>query len=156
MECNKGIELNWLTTLLNSRDRTLKRKDCKAFELLLGSIASSLLDSIASMFLLFYLTVRVELFVSIQTFLFLYAIWDYLVEELGGPTVSALGVRSWKFMQRWLVVGCVTKNVLARAFPYFGRHVKPLVRAAFVDVSIRQCPLSSRGGLWPVLLMWNP
>jgi hypothetical protein len=36
----------------------------------------------------------------------------------------------------------------------FGRHVKPLVQAAFADDSTHQ--LGPRGGLWPVLLLCNP
>jgi hypothetical protein len=40
--------------------------------------------------------------------------------------------------------------------PCFGRHVKPLVPAAFAVVSTHQSTLGTRGGLWPVLLMCNP
>jgi hypothetical protein len=65
-------------------------------------------------------------------------------EELGGRAVSALGVRSR------------TKNVLSRAPPCFGRHVKQLVPAAFAVVSTHQSALGPRGGLWPVLLVGNP
>jgi hypothetical protein len=36
------------------------------------------------------------------------------------------------------VIGWVTKNLLSRAPPCFGRHVKPLVPAAFAVVSIHQ------------------
>jgi hypothetical protein len=36
--------------------------------------------------------------------------------------------------------------------PCFGRHVKPLVPAAFAVVSTHQPALGLRGGLWPVLL----
>jgi hypothetical protein len=57
--------------------------------------------------------------------------------------------------QRWSVIGCVTKNVLSRVPPCFGRYVKPLVPAAFAVVSTYQPTLGSRGGLWPVLLMCN-
>jgi hypothetical protein len=52
--------------------------------------------------------------------------------------------------QRWSVIGWVTKNLLIGAPPCFGRHVKPLLPAAFAVVSTYQDP---RGGLWPVLLM---
>jgi hypothetical protein len=58
--------------------------------------------------------------------------------------------------QRWSVIGWVTKNLLSLAAPCFGRHVKPLVPAAFAVVSTHQPALSPRGGLWPVLLMCNP
>jgi hypothetical protein len=37
--------------------------------------------------------------------------------------------------QRWSVIGWVTKNLLSRAPPCFGRHVKPLVPAAFAVFS---------------------
>jgi hypothetical protein len=43
-----------------------------------------------------------------------------------------------------------------RAIPCFGRHVKPLVPAAFAVVSTHQPALGPRGGLWPVLLMCDP
>jgi hypothetical protein len=54
------------------------------------------------------------------------------------------------------VIGWVTKNLLTRASPCFGRHVKPLVLAAFVVVGSHQSVLGPRGGLWPVLLVCNP
>jgi hypothetical protein len=52
--------------------------------------------------------------------------------------------------QRWSVIGWVTKNLLSRAPPCFGRHVKPLVPAAFAVVStnpkwarvVGYCPFS--------------
>jgi hypothetical protein len=50
----------------------------------------------------------------------------------------------------------VTKNVLCRAPPCFGRHVKPLVPAAFAVVSTHQSALPPRGGIWAVLLMCSP
>jgi hypothetical protein len=53
--------------------------------------------------------------------------------------------------QRWSVIGWVTKNLLSRAPPGFGRHVKPLVLAAFAVVSTHQFAPGPRGGLWPVL-----
>jgi hypothetical protein len=43
--------------------------------------------------------------------------------------------------------------VLSRAPPCFGRHVKPLVPAAF---AVHPPALDPRGGLRPVLLMCNP
>jgi hypothetical protein len=48
------------------------------------------------------------------------------------------------------------QNFLSRAPPCFGRHVKPLVPAAFAVVSTQQSALGPRGGLWPVLLVGNP
>jgi hypothetical protein len=48
----------------------------------------------------------------------------------------------------------MTKNLLTGYPPCFGRHVKPLVPAAFAVVSTCQPALGPRGGLWPVLLMY--
>jgi hypothetical protein len=50
----------------------------------------------------------------------------------------------------------VTINLLSRAPPCFGRHVKPLAPAAFTVVSTHQSALGTRGGLWPVLLICAP
>jgi hypothetical protein len=50
----------------------------------------------------------------------------------------------------------LTKHLLFRAPPSFGRHVKPLASAAFAVVSTHQPALDPRGGLCPVLLMCNP
>jgi hypothetical protein len=47
------------------------------------------------------------------------------------------------------------KNLLSRAPPSSGRHVKPLVPAAFAVVITHQPALGPRGGLWPILLMCN-
>jgi hypothetical protein len=66
------------------------------------------------------------------------------------------GMRSRKLSKRWSVIGWVIKNVLSRAPPCFGRHVKPLVPAVFAVVSTHQPALGPRGGLWPVLLICNP
>jgi hypothetical protein len=46
--------------------------------------------------------------------------------------------------QRWSVIGWVTKNVLSRAPPCFGRHVKPLVPAALQSLA----PTPARGGVF--------
>jgi hypothetical protein len=66
------------------------------------------------------------------------------------------GMRSRKLSKRWSVIEWLTKNLLSRAPPCFGRHVKSLVPAAFAVVSTHQPVLGPRGGLWPVLLMCNP
>jgi hypothetical protein len=58
--------------------------------------------------------------------------------------------------QPWSVIGWVTKNLLSRVPPCFGRHVKLLDPAAFAVVSTHQSVLGPRGGLWPVLFMCNP
>jgi hypothetical protein len=58
--------------------------------------------------------------------------------------------------QHWSVIGWVTKILLSRAPPCFRRHVKPLIPAAFAVVSTHHPALDPRGGLWPVLLMYNP
>jgi hypothetical protein len=78
------------------------------------------------------------------------------VEELDGPTDSALRRAIAEVKLRWSDIGWVTKNVLSPGPPCFERHVKPLVPAAFAVVSTHQPPLGPRGGLWPVLLMCNP
>jgi hypothetical protein len=57
-----------------------------------------------------------------------------LTEELGGPTVSALRRAIAEAKQRWSVIGWVIKNLLSQAPSYFGRHVEPLVPAAFAVV----------------------
>ncbi|RVE42480.1 hypothetical protein evm_012876 [Chilo suppressalis] len=56
-----------------------------------------------------------------------------------------------KQLSQWSVIGWVTKNLLSRAPPCFGRHVKPLVPAAFAVVSTHQSALGPRGGSWPNL-----
>jgi hypothetical protein len=48
------------------------------------------------------------------------------------------------------------QNLLSEAPPCFGRHVKPLVPAAFAVVSTDQPALGPCGGLWLVRLMCNP
>jgi hypothetical protein len=68
------------------------------------------------------------------------------LEELDG-TVSALERAVAEVKQRWSVIRWVTKNLLSRAPPCFGRHVKPLVPAAFAVVSTHQPALGPRGGL---------
>jgi hypothetical protein len=78
------------------------------------------------------------------------------LEELNDPAVSALRRAFAEVKQRWSVIGWVTKNLLSRALPCLGRHVKPLVPAAFAVISTDQPALSPRGGLWPVLLISNP
>jgi hypothetical protein len=76
-------------------------------------------------------------------------------EELDDP-VSALRRGIVEAKQRWSAIGWVTKNLLSRAPPCFGRLVKLLVPAAFAVVSTHQTALGPCGGLWPVLLMCNP
>jgi hypothetical protein len=77
-------------------------------------------------------------------------------EELHGLAVSALRRVIAEVKQRWSVFGWVTKNVLSRAPLCFGRHIKPLVPAAFAVISTHQPALGPRGALWSVLLMCNP
>jgi hypothetical protein len=76
--------------------------------------------------------------------------------ELDGPAVSALRRVIAEVKQLWSVIGWVTKNVISRAPPCFGRLVKPLVPVAFAIISSHQPALGPLGGLWPVLLMCNP
>jgi hypothetical protein len=63
--------------------------------------------------------------------------------ELDGPAVSALRRAIAEVKQRWSVIGWVTKNLLSRAPPCFGRLVKPLVQTV---------NRGRRGGLWPFSL----
>jgi hypothetical protein len=60
---------------------------------------------------------------------------EELEYELDGSAVSALQRAIAEVKQRWSVMRWVIKNVLYRAPPCFGRHVKPLVPAAFTVVS---------------------
>jgi hypothetical protein len=78
-------------------------------------------------------------------------------EKLYGVAASALRPAIAEVKQGWSVIGWVTKKMLFRAPVCFGRHVKPLVPAAFAVLSTNhQHALGPRGGLWPVLLMCNP
>jgi hypothetical protein len=59
------------------------------------------------------------------------------------PRSVRFGVRSRKLIKfslasHWMGVEWVTKNLLSRAPPCFGRHVKPLVPAAFAVVNTHQ------------------
>jgi hypothetical protein len=67
-------------------------------------------------------------------------------EELDGPAVTALRRAIAKVKQRWSVIRLVTKNLLSRAPPCFGRHVKPLGSAVSTVVSTHQPALGSRKG----------
>jgi hypothetical protein len=53
-----------------------------------------------------------------------------IYEVLDGLAVSVLRRAIAEAKERWSVFGWVTKNLLSRAPPCFGRHVKPLVPAA--------------------------
>jgi hypothetical protein len=77
-------------------------------------------------------------------------------DELDGPAVSALRRAIAEVKQRWSIIGWVTKNLLSRAPPCFGRHVKSLILGAFAVFSTHQPTLGPRGRLWPVLLLCNP
>jgi hypothetical protein len=56
-------------------------------------------------------------------------------EVLDDPAVSAPRRAIAEVKQRWEVIGRVIKSILSRAPPCFGRHVKPLVPAAFAVVT---------------------
>jgi hypothetical protein len=86
----------------------------------------------------------------------MYVIIYFHKEELDGPMASVLRRAIAEVKQRWSVMRWVNKNLLSRAPPCFGRHVKPLVSAAFTIVGTHQFALGPRGGLWPGLLMCNP
>jgi hypothetical protein len=75
------------------------------------------------------------------------------IEELDGPAVSVLRRAIAEVKQRWLVIEWVTKNLLTRSPPCFGKYVKQLIPAAFAVVSTYQPALGPRSGLRPVLLM---
>jgi hypothetical protein len=77
---------------------------------------------------------------------------DNQVQELDGPAV-ALRCAIAEVKQRWSVIRWVAQILLSRAPPCLGRHVKPLVPAAFAVFSTHQPALGRRGGLWPFLLM---
>jgi hypothetical protein len=72
--------------------------------------------------------------------------------ELDGPAVTVLRRAIAEVTQRWSVIGWVAKNLLSRAPPCFGRHVKPLVPGAFAVVT-HQPALGPRGGLWPLCVI---
>jgi hypothetical protein len=57
-------------------------------------------------------------------------------EEIDGPAGSALRRAIAEVKQLWSVIRWITKSLLSRAPPCFGRHVKPLVSVAFAVVSI--------------------
>jgi hypothetical protein len=70
---------------------------------------------------------------------------DVDVEELGGSTISELRRAIAEIKQRWSVIGWVTKILLSRAPPFFGRHVMSLVPAVVAVVSTHQPALGPRG-----------
>jgi hypothetical protein len=59
----------------------------------------------------------------------------YLTFLYDGPAVTAFRSAIAEVKQRWLIIGWVTKNLLSRAPPAFGRHVNLLVPAEFAVVS---------------------
>jgi hypothetical protein len=77
-------------------------------------------------------------------------------EELEGLAISVLRRAIAEVKQRWSDTIWATKNLLPRASPCFGRHVKPLVPATFAVVVTHQSALRPHSGLWPILLMSNP
>jgi hypothetical protein len=83
------------------------------------------------------------------------SLWITHKEQLDGLAVSALRRAIVEGKQRWSIIRWVTKNLLSRAPPFFGTHVKPLVPATFAVVSTHQPALGPSGELWRVLLMCN-
>jgi hypothetical protein len=69
-----------------------------------------------------------------------------VIEELDGSAVSALRHAIAEVKQRWSVIGWVTKSLLSRAPPCFGRHVKPVVPTAFAVAGTHQSALGPLGG----------
>jgi hypothetical protein len=57
-----------------------------------------------------------------------------LYEEPDGPAVMVLWRVIMEVKQRWSVIRWVTKHLLSRVPPCFGRHVKPFVPAAILVV----------------------
>jgi hypothetical protein len=45
-----------------------------------------------------------------------------ILEELDGPAVSSLRRAIAEAKQRWSIIGWVTKNLISRTPPHFGRH----------------------------------
>jgi hypothetical protein len=68
---------------------------------------------------------------------------------------SSMVPRSVRF-SGWSVIVWVTKKLLFRAPPCFGRHVKPLVPTEIAVVSTHKPVLVPRIGLFSVLLVCNP
>jgi hypothetical protein len=64
---------------------------------------------------------------------------------LWGRRFSALRRAIAEVKRRWSVIRWVTKNILFRAPPCFGRHIKLLVPSAFAVVSTHQLALCPRG-----------
>jgi hypothetical protein len=68
-----------------------------------------------------------------------------IYSQFNSPAVSVLRRAVVEVKQRCSVFGWVTKNLLSRAPPCFGRHVKLLVPAAFAVVNTHQPALGPRG-----------
>jgi hypothetical protein len=66
--------------------------------------------------------------------------------------VRSRAIAEDKQRSQWSVMGWVTKTLSPRAPPCFGRHVKPLVPAAFAVVSTHQSALGSVVGYGPFSL----
>jgi hypothetical protein len=79
-----------------------------------------------------------------------------IIFRWGAPRSVRFAVRSRKLSKRCLtcqsVIGWVTKNLLFRAPPCFGRHVKPWVPAAFTVVSIHNPHWARLVGYGPFFL----
>jgi hypothetical protein len=74
--------------------------------------------------------------------------YTYDNDELDGPAVSALRCAITEVKQRWSVIRWVTKSLLSRAPPCFGRHVKPLSYGPFsLCVIHRECLYPSSGDI---------
>jgi hypothetical protein len=79
-------------------------------------------------------------------------VWNFIIiaranrlPMLDGPAVIALWRAIAEVKQCWSVMRWVTKNLLSRAPPCFGRHVKPLILAAFAIANTHQSALGPRG-----------
>jgi hypothetical protein len=78
---------------------------------------------------------------AVQTYILLiYLLRGMRRREEGGARWSSgqcarRAIAKAKHRSQWPVIGWVTKNLLCRAPPCFGRHVKPFVPVAFAIVS---------------------
>jgi hypothetical protein len=85
----------------------------------------------------------------------MYILWYTEGAQWSSGQCARRAIAEAKHRSQWPVLGWVTKNLLSRAPPCIGRHVKPLVPAALAVVSTHQSALGPRGGLWPVLQIWD-
>jgi hypothetical protein len=79
----------------------------------------------------------------------MYYLIIFFFKKLNDSAASAHGVRSWKLSSVGRSLDGQPKIFLSGAPPCFGRHVKPLVSAAFIVVSTHQSALDPYGSYGP-------